>query len=221
MVELYIDYLSQPSRAVLAFCMINHIPHTVKLTGVMDGGTRSKEYTALNPNRVVPSIRDGDFVLYESNAILQYLADQYCPDSHWYPKDPVVRAQIDWMLHWHHWNSRYGCGTYVYRVLIKPRLSGRDLPQSLRTELEATQTKALTLLNQRAEGGWLAGTAQPSIFDIQVLPELVQLQLLEFDFDRYPALKRWMLRMLSMPEVAAAHEEFYAKVGLLAPTNKL
>jgi glutathione S-transferase len=213
MVELYIDYLSQPSRTVLAFCLLNNIPHTIKLTSIMSGDTRSPEFVALNPNKVVPCIRDGDFVLYESNAILTYLADTYCPDSHWYPKDPAKRAKVDEMLHWHHWNVRYGCGTYTYRTVVKPRLSGRPLPDSLRAELEFIQDKALSFLNKRAEGGWLLGTAEPTLADLVVVAELTSLKIVDFDYDRYPDLKRWMGRMLSLPGVQAAHAEFFSQVG--------
>mmetsp|Transcript_19588 Transcript_19588/g.35951 ORF Transcript_19588/g.35951 Transcript_19588/m.35951 type:complete len:216 (+) Transcript_19588:2654-3301(+) len=207
MVEVYIDYLSQPSRAVVAFCILNQIPHEVKIVKIMEGGTRSKEFTQLNPNRVVPCIRDGDFVLYESNAILTYLADKYCEGSHWYPKDIAERTKIDWMLHWHHWNLRYGCGTYLYRVLIKPRLSGRQLPETLRAELEMVQVRALTLLNQRAETGWLAGTSQMSIYDLAAYEELIQLKMLSFDYGQYPALQKWMDRMAAIPGLTAIEGE--------------
>mmetsp|Transcript_15705 Transcript_15705/g.28668 ORF Transcript_15705/g.28668 Transcript_15705/m.28668 type:complete len:218 (+) Transcript_15705:45-698(+) len=213
MVELFIDYNSPPSRSVLAFCILNNIPYTVTLTTVLAGGTRTPEYTLINPNRTVPCIRDGEFVLYESNAILQYLADKYVPDSHWYPKDPVIRAKIDLMLHWHHWNVRYGCSGLVYREIVKPLISGRPLPDSLREELQKAQRSSFSLLNKKAETGWLAGTELPSLADLIVSSELAHLMLLQFDYNTYPALKQWFIRMLEMPGIKAAHEHFFNDVG--------
>jgi glutathione S-transferase len=58
------------------------------------------EYLAKNPNGVVPTIEDGDFVLWESNAIVRYLAAQYAPDSALYPSDPKARAQADKWMDW-------------------------------------------------------------------------------------------------------------------------
>lgn len=58
------------------------------------------EYLAKNPNGVVPMIEDGDFVLWESNAIVRYLAAQYAPDSALFPSDPKARAQADKWMDW-------------------------------------------------------------------------------------------------------------------------
>ncbi|MFJ3484339.1 glutathione S-transferase family protein [Pseudomonas sp. NPDC090202] len=58
------------------------------------------EYLAKNPNGVVPMIEDGDFVLWESNAIVRYLAAQYGTDAGLYPVDAKVRAQADKWMDW-------------------------------------------------------------------------------------------------------------------------
>ncbi|WP_426111401.1 glutathione S-transferase family protein [Pseudomonas sp. DSP3-2-2] len=64
--------------------------------GLVDG----EEYRAKNPNGRVPMIEDGDFVLWESNAIVRYLAAQYAPDSALYPADPQARAAADKWMDW-------------------------------------------------------------------------------------------------------------------------
>ena len=50
------------------------------------GELRAPEYLALNPNGSVPTLVDGDFVLWESNAIMQYLADK-AGDQLLFPRD--------------------------------------------------------------------------------------------------------------------------------------
>ena len=57
------------------------------------------EYLAMNPNRLIPTIEDGDLVLWESNAILRYLAAKYGPPAFW-SEDPAVRAQGDKWMDW-------------------------------------------------------------------------------------------------------------------------
>jgi len=61
--------------------------------------TFSPQFLALNPNAMVPVIKDGDFVLWESNSILRYLANQY-HGQHLYPAEPRVRARVDQWMDW-------------------------------------------------------------------------------------------------------------------------
>lgn len=55
-------------------------------------------YLALNPNRLIPTIEDDGFVLWESNAILRYLAARYAPAL--WPADPQARALGDRWMDW-------------------------------------------------------------------------------------------------------------------------
>ncbi|MBC7037636.1 glutathione S-transferase, partial [Salmonella enterica subsp. enterica serovar Enteritidis] len=64
----------------------------------------SDPYLALNPNALVPTIEDDGFVLWESNAILRYLAARHGGER-WWPEDPVQRAQAD---RWMDWQFEYG-----------------------------------------------------------------------------------------------------------------
>jgi glutathione S-transferase len=54
----------------------------------------------MNPNARVPTLVDGDFVLWESNSIMRYLVRAYSPHSPIYPHAPKVRAGVDRWLDW-------------------------------------------------------------------------------------------------------------------------
>ena len=71
-----------------------HIP-----VGGKYGGNREPAYLALNPNGLVPTLRDGDLVLWESHAILRYLAATYGAGSLW-PESPSARAIVDQWTDW-------------------------------------------------------------------------------------------------------------------------
>ncbi|KIG10668.1 glutathione S-transferase family protein [Caballeronia concitans] len=68
--------------------------------GMQFGRNHEPEYLAMNPMGRVPTLVDGDFVLWESNAIIRYLAMQYGADNAIYPADPKLRASVDRWLDW-------------------------------------------------------------------------------------------------------------------------
>lgn len=78
--KLYGDYNSQPTRAVYAFCKINKIPFEFVEIRVGKREHLTEEFTKLNPAQQVPvlvetNLKTGeDFTLFESHAILRYLA---------------------------------------------------------------------------------------------------------------------------------------------------
>ena len=129
--------MSQPSRAVFSFCLLNKIPHKVHEVSVVGLEQYSKEYKAINPNAKVPALRDvimeADGTervvdLYESHSMLRYLHETRGCADHWYPrKDMRLRAKIDEYLDWHHTGIRLGAGGYVFRKYMTP-LTGKPAP---------------------------------------------------------------------------------------------
>jgi glutathione S-transferase len=68
--------------------------------GMAFGRNGDPDYLAMNPNGRVPTLVDGDFVLWESNSIMRYLACAYRPGSTLYPQAPKLRAGVDRWLDW-------------------------------------------------------------------------------------------------------------------------
>ncbi|MGB7206404.1 MAG: glutathione S-transferase family protein [Anderseniella sp.] len=71
----------------------------LKLAGGSFGKLTTPEYANINPNRMIPAIRDGDFALWESNAIIRYLCDRYGRAT-LSPEDPQQRAIADQWMEW-------------------------------------------------------------------------------------------------------------------------
>lgn len=67
--------------------------------GHVHGGTDTPEYLAMNPMGLVPCLRDGDMVMFESAAIHRYLCARYASAPFW-PDDPAVRAPLDAWAEW-------------------------------------------------------------------------------------------------------------------------
>jgi glutathione S-transferase len=63
------------------------------------GKTKDPDFLKMNPNSLVPVLQDGDLTLWESNAIVRYLAARYGDDGMW-PEDPAPRAKSDMWMDW-------------------------------------------------------------------------------------------------------------------------
>ncbi|XP_030273651.1 glutathione S-transferase theta-2 isoform X1 [Sparus aurata] len=118
-VQVYLDLLSQPCRAVHILLNCNKIPHTVRTVALRKGENRTPEFTKLNPMNRVPVMEDNGFVLTESDAILKYLAAKYDVPEHWYPRQPEKRARVDEYTAWHHNNTRpHAAKVFILEVLV-------------------------------------------------------------------------------------------------------
>ncbi|XP_034234171.1 glutathione S-transferase 1-like [Thrips palmi] len=98
-VTLYGFDASPPFRAAKMSCAALGVEYTVKYVDVTQMENRRPEYLKLNPIHTVPTMVDGDYVLFDSHAISCYLANKYGKDDKWYPKDPCQRGIVDQRLH--------------------------------------------------------------------------------------------------------------------------
>ncbi|GBO03184.1 Glutathione S-transferase 1, isoform D [Araneus ventricosus] len=86
-------------RSVLMLSKRLNIKLNVKEVDLERKEHKTPEYGKMNPQHCVPTIDDNGFYLWESRAILAYLANKYAPDSPVYPKDPKERAIVDRLLY--------------------------------------------------------------------------------------------------------------------------
>ena len=76
------------------------LPYNRIDAGMAFGKNTEPEYLAMNPNGRVPTLVDGDFVLWESNSVMRYLAMVHGKGSPVYPETPKRRAGVDRWLDW-------------------------------------------------------------------------------------------------------------------------
>ena len=94
--------------------------------GMAFGRNRESDYLAMNPNGRVPTLVDGDFVLWESNSIMRYLVLAYRPDSPIYPKAPKRRAGVDRWLDWT-LSTLQPVDRPVFWALVRTPVAERDM----------------------------------------------------------------------------------------------
>lgn len=109
-----------------------------------------------NPNGLVPVIVDGDFILWESNTIIRYLADSY---GQWLlPREPRKRAPIEKWIDWQatEFNTAW---RYAFMALVRRHPDYRD-PHQIDASRKAWTTMVGILEAQLSHtGGFVAGPA--------------------------------------------------------------
>lgn len=75
------------------------VPYERIDAGLAHGVNDTPEYLSLNPNGKIPTLRDGDLVLWESNVIVRYLCARY-GDATLCPPDPAERADAERWMDW-------------------------------------------------------------------------------------------------------------------------
>ncbi|KAK1436223.1 hypothetical protein QVD17_02001 [Tagetes erecta] len=192
-VKVYGDRLSQPSRAIIIFCKINGIEFEEIRTDILKNQHHSPEYKEINPMRQIPAIVDGDLKLFESHAILIYLSCAY-PQvaSTWYPDDVYKRAKIHSVLDWHHNFLRRGAAGFIFNTVLAPLSGIHSYPQVI-IQVEEILLRSLSKLEHvwLKDGPFLAGNSQPSIADLLLACEIMQLELLS-EKDRHRILSPYV-----------------------------
>jgi len=119
--KLYVSNSSPNCRRVRVVLDRLGIAVDIDVLDVAGGDVRKPDFLRLNPNGMVPVLRDGDLVLWESNAIMQYVADQV-PGNSLFPKDPKARADVQRWQCWELAHYNKALGALAFETIVKPRL---------------------------------------------------------------------------------------------------
>lgn len=196
--KLHYGTLSSSSRRVLITAKRLGIELELNALDLRNAHDR-QALAKLNPNNKVPVFIDGDFVLWESIAIMQYLCDRTAGQT-LYPSERRARAEINRWLSWAqaHWAPAIGAISWenVWKRLALG--AGPDPDQLKRQESFFTQFAAV-LDGQLAGRTWLAGEAL-SLADIAVGTPLMMTALARLPLQPYANIRSWFARVQALPE---------------------
>jgi glutathione S-transferase len=167
--------------------------------GMAFGVVDTPAYRAMNPNGLVPLIEEDGVTVWESNAIIRYLAARHGKGGLW-PTDPGERSQGD---RWMDWASTVFVPAYsdAFRGLIRtPKERRNEL--AIEASRQATE-KALAVLEAHlANRAWLAGE-EFSIGDIALGPIVHRWFNLPIRRESRPAALAWVERLRARPAAAS------------------
>ena len=152
-------------RKVLWACAEMEIPFEREDWGAGFKSTRTPEFLALNPNAMVPVIQDDDFILWESNSIIRYLAARYNASS-LYPHEARARARVDQWIDWQA-SDLNKSWSYAFMSLVRHSPEHQD-SQALAAACK-DWSRHMEILNRQLEstGAYVAGH-EFSLADIPV-----------------------------------------------------
>ncbi len=163
------------------------LDHAHRELGGAFGGLQTDAFAALNPNRLVPVLVDGDLVLWESNAILRYLARRYSPGGI-EGATPAQIAQADMWMEWFQNRPLPQLTAVFYQTVRLPRAE-RDA--GLRDAAAARLNDAFALLDRHLTGRThLVGDAL-TLGDIVIGTALFRYFTLDFERPSLPSLRAY------------------------------
>lgn len=155
--------------------------------------THTPEFMALNPNGLVPVIQDGDFVMWESHAIIRYLANRYDAHTGLYPDAAQARARVDQWMDWQATNLNQAW-TYAFMGLVRESPHHQD-PESIKASC-ASWTHHMQILEDRLSktGGYVAGDPF-TLADIPIGLSVNRYRGTPFDKPELPAIDAYDARL--------------------------
>ncbi len=174
------------------------IPLEFEFVDLTKGASHTPDYLALNPTGRTPTLVDGDFKLWESCAIMQYLASQK-PNS-LLPNDARARADIARWQSWQlaHW-SKEGCEPLLFERLVKGFLNLGAADETVVAKgLECFNKEAKVLDAHLAKQPYLVGK-DVTIADFSVAAPLFYAEQCAMPVAPYARLREWFGRVSALP----------------------
>lgn len=185
-IDLHYMLKSPPCRAVMLTAEAVGVKLNLKEVDIFKGEHKTPEFLALNPQHCLPTMVDGDFVIWESRPICSYLASKYGKDDSLFPSDPRARAEVERMNYFDMGTLFSRFGEYVGPVLFR----GEELnPQKLERLHEA-----LAWLDGFLSGRKFAAGSNITIADHTLLATVSTVREANVDFSKYTNILAWLDR---------------------------
>ena len=162
------------------------------------GGNRTPEYLRMNPNGKIPVIDDDGFVLWESNAIVRYLAAKHGAGTLW-PNDLRQRADADRWMDWHA-TELMPAMRNAFMQLVRAAPESRS--QKLIDESNAATEPLMAILDEHLGGRHFLCAQQFTVADVAVGASVHRWFGLPQPHAPRPNVQGWYRRLMTRPAVA-------------------
>ncbi|HEX5509727.1 MAG TPA: glutathione S-transferase family protein [Pseudolabrys sp.] len=195
--KLYGFPLSPNTWKVRAVAAYLHVPLELEFVDLAKGASHTPDYLALNPTGRTPTLVDGDFILWESNAIVQYIAGKK-PNRLW-PDDVRARADISRWLCWQlaHFEAE-ACQPLTFQRLVKKLVNlGPPDEAIVAKATEAFKRDAAVVDSHLAKRSYLVGN-DVTLADFAVAASLIYSKEAELPLAPYANVRAWFERVFAL-----------------------
>jgi len=195
--KLLYHALSSSSRRVTIVASILGVPLELAPVDLRDKAARAA-LERKNPNSKIPVLEDGDFVLWESNAIMQYLCER-SPGQTLYPTELRARMDVQRWLSWSaaHWSTAIG-GLGWENAWKKLAIGGEPDPEQVKRHEALLSQFAVVLDGHLASRTWMVGN-DLTIADIAIATPLMMTRLARLPIRPYGNVQAWFARVQELP----------------------
>jgi glutathione S-transferase len=198
-IEIYAFPPSPRAFKVMAVANYLGLDWTLRMLDLPKGGHKTPQYEALNPNLRMPTLKDGDYVLWESNAICQYLASKK-PESGLLPKDERARVDVTRWQFWDvaHWDPT--CAIFAVEYVVKPFVlkSGEPDMAAIAKGTEAFHRFGKVLNDQLKDKRYVTGDTL-TVADFSLGAPMKLAEMARYPLEPFGEIKRWYATLSALP----------------------
>jgi len=197
--RLYYHPLSSNSRRVLLTAFHLDVALDLVAVDLVAGEHRSAEYLRRNPNGKVPLLDDDGFLLWESHAIMPYLADRSGAGEAIYPQDVRARADVHRWLFWSAYHFTPAVGMISRERVSKRMVGGSGGPDAAEIARGETLLKAAaTVLDDHLAGKQWIAQDRLTLADLAIAAPLMHTAAAQLPVTEYENLQAWFGRVQAL-----------------------
>ncbi|KAL5283278.1 GstD1.2 family protein [Megaselia abdita] len=174
---------SAPCRAVQMTAKAVGAELNLKVLNLMAGEHLKPDFIKINPQHTIPTLVDNGFSLWESRAIMVYLAEKYGKDDTLYPKDPTKRAVVNQRLYFDMGTLYQRFADYYYPQIFAKAPADEEKFKKMQ--------EAVEFLNTFLDGQTYAAGSSLTLADLTLLATVSTYEVAGFDLKKYANVQKW------------------------------
>lgn len=189
-IRVYGTGLSGHTHRVLLFLSLLGLPYKLIKVDLAGGAHKRPEFLAKNPYGQVPVIEDGNVVLYDSNAILVYLAIKY-DDGAWLPRDPLGAATV----------QRWLClaAGHIFNGPATARMITVYGAKLDHERAKAISTSLFKVMDAELRGRQFVLGKAPTLADVAAYTYIAHAPEGGVSLEPYPNIRAWLQQVEELP----------------------
>ncbi|MBV9043837.1 MAG: glutathione S-transferase family protein [Alphaproteobacteria bacterium] len=197
-IKLHVFPLSPRAFKVLFAAHQIGVPYEMVFVNFATGATQTPAYGELNPNRRMPVLEDGDYRLWESNAIVQYLA-ALRPESGYLPADLKERMTA---IKWQFWESAHwdpAAAIFMFERVVKKLFNRGPADEGEIKRGNELMARLGPVLDGQLAKTRYVGSDRMTVADLSIASTLASAEDAQMPIGEYRHIQRWITEMKALP----------------------